>query len=322
MSGTAVAQADPDGRSCSQFVAIESFSDALDKTDFESVYVGNLSALTTYENGDVGALSDRSALFTLDRTSQQPIAVATLVDEQGQPLDAEGLALDADDTVLVSSETEPSVRRYTRQGALLGRLPVPEPLLVAPPGRAKANATFEGLTLQPGGRTLVASMESPLTGDAEGIVRFPTWSRDGGSDFVPGPQLAYRVDDGMGVAEIRYTPDGRLLVLERTFVGGVGNTVRLYLADLAAGSDVSNVQDLSAADRVLPKTLLTDLVDCPTLGATAKQPQPNPLLDNIEGMTVLAAERDRMTVLLVSDDNQRPTQITRLYSLAVRLPAR
>ncbi len=67
--------------------------------------------------------------------------------------------------------------------------------------------------------------------------------------------------------------------------------------------------------------MLADLAACPSLGATAKQPQPNPLLDNIEGMTITAHKPGgRLRLLLVSDDNQGATQTTRLYSLTVRLP--
>ncbi|GAA3777804.1 hypothetical protein GCM10023083_13000 [Streptomyces phyllanthi] len=73
--------------------------------------------------------------------------------------------------------------------------------------------------------------------------------------------------------------------------------------------------------RLAPKTLLADLADCPSLGATAEQAQPNPLLDNIEGLTVTGrTAAGRLRVLLVSDDNERETQITRLYSLDVRVP--
>ncbi|MDH6623591.1 hypothetical protein M2271_001378 [Streptomyces sp. LBL] len=68
------------------------------------------------------------------------------------------------------------------------------------------------------------------------------------------------------------------------------------------------------------KTLLTDLASCPSLGATAKQPQPNPLLDNIEGMVITGRTRDRLKVLLVSDDNQNAVQMTRFFYLRVSLP--
>jgi hypothetical protein len=61
-------------------------------------------------------------------------------------------------------------------------------------------------------------------------------------------------------------------------------------------------------------------VNCPSLGAQAKQPQPNPLLDNIEGLAVTGRAHGRLNLLLVSDDNQNPVQITRFYSLRVRLP--
>jgi hypothetical protein len=71
--------------------------------------------------------------------------------------------------------------------------------------------------------------------------------------------------------------------------------------------------------RLIKKTLLTDLVTCPSLGATAKQPQPNPLLDNIEGMAITGRDKGRLKVLLVSDDNQNAAQTTRFYDLRVRV---
>jgi hypothetical protein len=60
-------------------------------------------------------------------------------------------------------------------------------------------------------------------------------------------------------------------------------------------------------------------VNCPTLGATAKQPQPNPLLDNIEAMTITGWTKGRLKVLLASDDNQNAVQTTRFYDLRVRV---
>ena len=154
------------------------------------------------------------------------------------------------------------------------------------------------------------------------------------------PELGQRIRDGdsntwLGVVEVAGLPGGRLLVLERGFTAGVGNTVRLYAADTRRATDTAGVavltgqEDDRAGDgtghgggvRLVRKTLLADLVNCPFLGASAKQPQPNPLLDNIEGMTVTGAARTggRLEVLLVSDDNQNAVQTTRLYALRVRV---
>ncbi|SEQ35492.1 Uncharacterized conserved protein [Streptomyces sp. yr375] len=330
-AGPAAASAHPGtGHACSPSVAIDRFSDALDKTAYDGTFVGNLSALAVDGHGSLAALSDRSALFDLDTTTLAPKAVVPLADEKGAALDSEGLVVDRDGTRLVTSETEPSIRRYSRAGRLLDRLPVPPALLVAPAGRATANQTFEGLTLLPGGHTLLASMEYAISGDATNIVRFQTWNRTGtgttgkGGGFELGAQYAYRTDAGagLGVPEVQATPDGRLLVLERGFTSGVGNTVRLYLADPRHATDTSGVENLTDGQsgvRLIRKTLLTDLVTCPSLGATAKQPQQNPLLDNIEGMVITGQARGRLKVLLVSDDNQNAAQITRFYFLRVRV---
>lgn len=318
------------GYPCSPSVSLDRYSDALDKTTFRGTFVGNLSALARDTDGSLAALSDRSVLIGLDGRSHRPVRATKITDEKGAVLDAEGLAVEPGGRYLVSSETEPSVRRYDRSGALLGRLPLPKALQVAPAGRAQSNQTFEGLTLDPGSGTLTAAMEGQLAGDGKDsvgrpLLRFQTWQRKG-SGTRPAPyrlsrQYAYPVDAGLGVSEITALTDGRLLVLERGFTAGVGNTVRLYLADPRRASDVSGVGALPGGKAVRParKKLLADLGACPSLGAPAHQPQTNPLLDNIEGMAITGrAPGGRLRVLLVSDDNESPKQITRLYSLTVR----
>ncbi|WP_328831294.1 esterase-like activity of phytase family protein [Streptomyces sp. NBC_00252] len=306
---------------CSSSVSIDRFSDALDKTTYDGTFVGNFSALALDRDGSLAALEDRSSLFDLNAKTLQPKRVVHLADENGADLDSEGLVVDRDGTRLITSETEPSIRRYSRDGKILDRLPVPSSLLVAPAGRASSNLTFEGLTLLPGGRTLLASMEAPIAGDTSGAVRFQTWTRTKGDHFRLAAQYAYKPDASfLGVPEVQALPDGRLLVLERGFTSGVGNTVRLYLADPRHATDTSGIDHLTGRPgvRLIKKTLLADIADCPSLGATAKQPQPNPLLDNIEGMVITGREKGAYKVLLVSDDNQNAVQTTRFYYLRVR----
>ena len=92
---------------------------------------------------------------------------------------------------------------------------------------------------------------------------------------------------------------------------------------------MSAVPDLSLAPArdVLGKRLVADLVRCPTLGASSKETQVNPLMDNYEGMAVTWVHRlghGRGPVLagvsLISDDNFSPAQTTRILNLVARLP--
>lgn len=307
---------------CSPWANISGFSDSLDKTTFDGVGVGELSGFAFDTNGRLLAVADESYLFTLEPRTKKPLAVQTLVDEKGQPLDSEAVAVDRDGTRLVTSEDEPSILRLTRDGKAVGRLPVPAALQVAPAGRATHNLTFEGMTLQPGDHALVASMEGALTGDNADVRRLQTWHRTSG-EFRLAAQYAYNADAGLNISDITAAGDGRLLVLERGYTAGVGNTVRVYLADLRHASDVSHVENVTGQAGVSParKTLIADIAACPSLGATTKQPEPNPLLDNIEGITVTGRTADgRLKLLLVSDDNESATQTTRLYYLNARLP--
>jgi hypothetical protein len=289
--------------SCSTSTSITSFTDRDDKTTFLGQTVGNLSALAV-RGTDILALSDRSLLFTLNKSTLEPTKVHALVDGAGNALDAEGMAVDRDGSLWVSSEIGPAVLHYSADGArLLGSLTVPLSLAVAPVGGAVANGTFEGIALSASGLTMTAAMEEPVAGDSARSRRIQTWTRSSTTaKFAVGAQYRYRADAALGISDIARLADGRLLVLERGFRDGYGNTVRLYLADKHAHH----------------KTLLADIGRCPSLGAQAREQQPNPLLDNIEGMTVTHASATRIHVLLISDDNTRPTQTTRFYRLEIR----
>ncbi len=71
----------------------------------------------------------------------------------------------------------------------------------------------------------------------------------------------------------------------------------------------------------MPKTLVADVTTCPTLGATNKEFQSNPLMDNYEGMYTKALPvRHLYGVALISDDNFSTAQTTRILNLLVRLP--
>lgn len=313
------------GQACSRYANITGFSDKLDKTTFDGVPVSELSGLAHDTNGDLLAVDDGSYLFTLDPRTQEPLAVQHLAYPDGSILDSEAVAVDRDGTRLVTDETQPSIQRFSRSGQIMGSLPVPDALKVKPAGRAGVNLTFEGLALLPGGHTLVASMEGALSGDGASVHRIQTWHRVSDTDgFRLGPQYAFQADPGLNISDITSTGDGRLLVVERGYTPNVGNTVRLYVADLRHASDVGAVTDVSDDQpgvRYAAKALVADIGQCPSLGATAKQPQPNPLLDNIEGVTVTGQDRaGGLDLLLVSDDNENPVQITRLYSLTARLP--
>jgi hypothetical protein len=315
---------------CSPAVSLRGFSDALDKSTFDGQEVANLSGLATTRDGHVLAIADHpSTLYTMSvRTAPGRVtptidSQVQLADENGKVLDAEAVAVDSDGTRLVSSEIEPSVRRYSADGKILERLPIPPGFATTPAGRAQVNLSFEGLALLPGDRTLIATMEEPLQGDGTNLVRFVRWTKDRHGHFQLAGQYGFQVDAGLGISEAKAISPTRLLILERGYTSGYGNTVRLYLADLAGASNVADVADLPGDHtRLVRGTQLADLVNCPSGGATAKQPQPNPLLDNVEGMTLTGRHLPggRQELLLVSDDNSGATQITRLYDLSVRLP--
>ena len=331
------------GPSCAPGVDFLGFSDALDKTRFGDTAVGGLSALA-YDpaRGVYVALvdnqGDTAARFYTLRLPlaggkpgmPQIEAVTILRDASGQPFtgrnfDGEGLTLLPNGELLISSETEPSIRRFAPDGRLLGALRVPLRFLVKPNGEATVNQTFESLGLTPAGQHLFTATEGPLatdgfTPDLRGRLRLIRYDRDaGGPDFVPAAQFFYLAEPAQGVADLVALSDSELLVLERGFIPGLGNTVRVFRVSLVGASDVAATARLSDPGAIpLKKELLVDLVNCPPSGAVAPARQPTPLLDNFEALALGPPLPDgRRLLLLLSDDNFGSDQVTRLIALAI-----
>ncbi|MEV0731821.1 esterase-like activity of phytase family protein [Polymorphospora sp. NPDC050346] len=324
------------GADCPPAGSALAFSDALDKTTFAGVPVTELSAFAPDVRtlGFVTVSDDDPRLFFV-RDPLDPRVTATVplrhpdgTRYDGDTFDGEGVAVLPDGRLLVSSEVEPSIRVFGRDGVERGALPVPARFRVAPAGEARVNGTLESLSISPSGRHVYAAMEAPLSGDApasgESLIRRMLVYRRVGAGFALDRQIGYAADPGHRISEVAAYGDGRLLVLEIQFTPGVGNDVRLYaVTGVNSAPDVSGIANLSTAPpgTLVTKRLVADLTACPTLGATTPGSQVNPLMDNYEGMAALAPlGRGPAVVHLISDDNGSPTQVTRVLTLAATLP--
>jgi hypothetical protein len=302
---------------CGPDASAVSYADGLDKLTVGDATIGGLSNMawdrrrhawaSTVDNHD----TDPARIwFWRDPAAPAPVGGPLLLRRpdgtpyDGRTSDNEGLAILPNGDFVVSSETEPAVRIFGRDGVEKASLPVPPRFAVTPAGEAAPNATLEGLTAAAGGNRIIAAMEGALSGDADPTLhRFLVYDRDRAGAWSLTSELIHHTEPGMRIAEIAAYGHDSLLVLEAAYAAATGNTALLY----------------AVRPHHPGKTLIADLVTCPTLGATAKQPQVNPLLDNYEGMAVVPGRRAD-TIHLISDDNFNPAQVTRVLTLTAQLP--
>jgi hypothetical protein len=337
---------------CSPRVDAVSYSDALDKKVAFGAEVSGLSSIAwdRRQQAWVSALDNNGAtpeyVWSYRDLSDPKVIHAPLVLKKadGTPYDGgniatdpnaadnEGLAVLNDGSYLVSSEVEPSIRIFGRDGVQRAALPVPARFAVTgstAAGEATANATLEGLTVTPDGKTIIAAMEGALSGDVSSsgdatAHRLLVYTSGSHGQWKLTKQIEYKTDAGMRIPEVAAYSNDAIVVEEASWSADVGNAVNLFaVTGLSRAADVSRVANLGDASPQLAvqKTLLGDLVDCPTLGATALETQANPLLDNFEGMAVTGRlPGGTYGVSLISDDNNSAAQHTRILNLAVKLP--
>jgi hypothetical protein len=330
-------------RACPPAGFAVSFSDSLDKLVYHGVALGGLSSLAWDPRSAawVSAVdnhgTDPARIWFFRNLAHPTVIRDPLVLRQpdgtaydGTNSDNEGLAVLPDGNYLVSSETEPSIRIYGRDGVQKASLPVPARFAVTgttPEGQATSNATLEGLTISRSGREIVAAMEGALSGDVSSggdatLHRFLVYDLDRHGNWQLTKQIAYRTETGNRIPEVQAYGRDSLLVEEAAFSATAGNSEELYaVTGVNAAPDVSAVANLSLAPArdVVSKKLVADLVACPTLGAPSRETQANPLLDNYEGMTVIGGP-GLAGVSMISDDNFSATQFTRVLNLLVKLP--
>jgi hypothetical protein len=234
-------------------------------------------------------------------------------------VDPEGLVLTKDRRLILTSEglpaslIDPFVRRYSRGGAFLGDLPVPQAFRVTADQSSgvRPNLGFESAGVSHDGRDLFTATENALyqdgpaatiaNGSPARILRYDLrsgrlerqWFYE--TDPVaepPVPATAFSVN---GVVELLPIGHDRLIAMERSFsVGapGTGNTIKLYEVSLR-GSQAR-------------KKLLLNL---DALGIP---------LDNVEGLTFgPRLEHGRRSLVLVSDNNFAATQFTQFLLFSI-----
>jgi predicted extracellular nuclease len=275
-----------------------------------------------------------------DKVTVKVLGATLLRDADGVPfergdIDPEALALTDDGTLFVASEgiphrgIDPLIGRFGLDGSFKGAFGLPEHFVPDAGGTrgVRDNLGFEGLTVSPDGSLLFAAAENALVQDGPAAdlgVASPTRllvldlaAGEPLAEYLyvvdpvpdePRPTSAFRTN---GISEILALDNERLLVLERSFSAGVGNTVRIYLVNLEGGAEIGHIGSLRDIHGLQPEPLSKVLIaDTAELGIEP---------DNIEGMVLGPALADgRRLLVLIADNNfQPPVQKNQILLMAI-----
>ena len=260
---------------------------------------GGLSAMEI-EGDRMLAISDSAYWLTshleFDAAGQltglSNVFYAPMLDAGGQPLvdraaDAEGIAALGNGAYAVSFEREHRIARYDIAPDWSGvAIATPTPI-TPPPGtdRLRDNGGIEGLASADYG--LWAGVEYPIIdGRPHTLWVMPD---DGEATGLP-----YPAESGFGVTGLDRAPDGEIYLLERIYISGVGNTIRIMRFDefgLETEEQRNNIDTLA---------VLT----------------PDMTVDNFEGIA-LGEVNGEARLFILSDDNYNESQRTLLLSFAI-----
>ncbi|QLE54225.1 phytase [Nostoc sp. TCL26-01] len=203
------------------------------------------------------------------------------------------------------------------------------------------NLAFESLTITPDQKTLFTATENALfqdgarasldSGSRSRILQYNLVSGQPEKEYLyntdtiagtPDPATGFS-DNGL-VDLLAIDNRGTLLALERSFVQGLGNTIKIYEVSLQGATDISTINSLDslsaaefAAIQPAQKRLLLNLNDLNLPNSDGNHPTG---LDNVEGLALGPKLADgRQSILLVSDNNFSQTQFTQILTLDAEL---
>lgn len=121
----------------------------------------------------------------------------------------------------------------------------------------------------------------------------------------PIPEGGFNINS---VVELLVLDPKTVLVMERSYIAGVGNYVKVFKVDISDATDISEVEKLQSVDyKPVKKELLIDFSDYKVK------------IDNVEGMTFGKDFPDgRKSLIFVSDNNFSETQQTQVWLFAVK----
>ena len=219
---------------------------------------------------------------------------------------------------------QPALLNVTREGIVTRVIDFPKEFQITGDGKTglRDNQGFEGLAITPRGN-LIAGLEQPLLQDP--IVSFDRGGNGrlvefvpSGSTFKPGRQWRYMIsptprienfdeicsDGENGLVELLALSETRLISMERACLRTrdgqfTANAVQLFAVELIEGE--------------ARKRLLLDFESlAPRMSSALSR------LENFEGLAFGPVVNGMPTLLIVSDDNFRPTQKTSFVLLGMR----
>ncbi|EMD28023.1 phytase [Amycolatopsis azurea DSM 43854] len=225
-----------------------------------------------------------------------------------------------------AARIDPSIREAERDGSYVRDLPIPANEKMTETTGPRQNLALEGVTFAGFGSLVVSSVEGPLLQDGPestttsgSLSRITVQSRFGPvlAQYAypqekvfaaPNPPGGFATTGVSSLLAVDQADPTRYLVMERSFVTGVGNKIRIYAIDTKGATNVAKVPSLGDAKvKPVKKRLLADLSDFKLS-----------TVDNVEGMTwgprLPNGER---SLVLVSDNNFSATQVTQFIALAV-----
>lgn len=223
---------------------------------------------------------------------------------------------------------DPSIRVAGRDGSFHRDLALADNSRMHPESGPRQNLGPEAITYAGLGGLVTSALEAPLLQDGPeattehgALSRISVQARVGGpfAQYAypqepvfaePVPDTAFATTGVTAILPVDAVNPTRYLMLERSFVTGVGNKVRIFEIDTAGATNVLHTDSLDRAKNVRPvaKKLIADLDD---FGLST--------VDNIEGMTWgPALPNGERSLLLVSDDNFAASQVTQVVALGIR----
>lgn len=272
--------------------------------------------------------------FTQPDGSRYPNLAHARLDKGDEVADIESIRVDPrDGSVWYSSEgnrkvgLHPFVRHADRDGKFLATLPTPAMFNVSKEEvGSRNNMSFEGLSFSPDGKSLWLGMEAALyqdgplaTPDHGSVVRITRLDRAGavlGQYAYPLDAVASRPAPGReadnGVSEILAVNDHQVLVVERAGVanadGLYANHVRVYEMETQGATDIQALPALTGATYVPARKRL--LLDLEQIGLAR--------VDNLEGISWgPRLANGRRSLVMISDDNFNPQQVTQILAFEV-----